>query len=139
MSMSIAAMDISRLYTCLYYILKDVVELLNPEGEVSREECSGESSVSAVEAECEPQPLDVDVIEEEDETQVATMPSSASTSETSPRTFLRAKYTQTTAFKPTTRSVKTQTLIDATSSFFHERKQSFRTSESPLENSRLRA
>ena len=73
MSMSIAAMDISRLYTCLYYILKDVVELLNPEGEVSREECSGESSVSAVEAECEPQPLDVDVIEEEDETQVATI------------------------------------------------------------------
>ena len=91
------------IYTCLYYILKDVVELLNPESEMSREECSGESSISAVEAECEPQPLDVDVIEEEDETQVATMPSSASASETSPCTFLRAKYTQTTAFKPTTR------------------------------------
>lgn len=119
----------------LYYILKDVVELLNPEDEVSREECSGESSVSAVEAESS-EPLDVDVdIEEEDETRaVATMsmPSSASTSETCPRTFLRSKYTQTIAIKPTTRSVKTQTFIDATSSFFDEKKESFLALESPL-------
>jgi hypothetical protein len=118
----------SRLYTCLYHnLLKDAVQLLNPEDEVSHEECSGESSVSEVEAECEPQPLDVHLIEQDDETQIA-----ANTSESSPNTFLRTKYTQTKASKPTTRSVKTQTHIDATSGLFHEMKQSFRASESSL-------
>jgi hypothetical protein len=61
----------SRLYTCLYHNLKDAVQLLNPEDEVSHEECFGESSVSEVEAECEPQALDVHLIEQEDETQIA--------------------------------------------------------------------
>ncbi|CAB3997271.1 Hypothetical predicted protein [Paramuricea clavata] len=108
--------------------IKDAVQLLNPEDEVSHEECSsGESSVSEVEAECEPQPLDVHLIEQEDKTQIAT-----NTSESSPSTFLQTKYTQTKASKPTTRSVKTQTHIDATSSYFHEMKQAFRTSESSL-------
>ncbi len=78
---------------------------------MSHGECSAESSVNAIEDESETVPLDVDVnIEEEDQMQ-------------SPRTFFRSKYTQTTAFKPTTRSVKTQTFVDTTSSFFHERKQ----------------
>ena len=107
--------------------LKDVVDLLNP-----KDKCSGESSVSAVDAECEP--LDVHLIQEEDETQVAAMPSSASTSKSSPPTFFRSKYTQTTAIKPTARSVKTQTFIDATSSFFQEMKQSLCVSESLAEN-----
>ena len=39
-----------------------------------------------------------------------------------------------TAFKPKTRSVKTQTLIDATSSFFCEIKQQLPTSEWTPEN-----
>ena len=90
--------------------LKDVVTLLNPE-EVSRGECSRESGESAVEAECDTQtlPMDIKTIEEGDEIQVATMPSSTT------HKIHRSKYTQTTGFKPTTRSVKTQTLIDATS------------------------
>ena len=87
--------------------------------------------LSAVEAECDTQtlPMDIQTIEVGDEIQVATMPSSTT------RTIHRSKYTQTTAFKPTTRSVKTQTLIDATSSFFREVKQSLPASESSPENS----
>ena len=110
--------------------LKDVVTLLNPE-EVSRGEGSRESGESAVEAECDTQtlPMDIQTIEVGDEIQVATMPSSTT------RKITRSKYTQTTAFKPTTRSVKTQTLIDATSSFFREVKQSLPASESTPENS----
>ena len=73
--------------------------------------------------------MDIQTIEVGDEIQVATMPSSTTC------TIHRSKYTQTTAFKPTTRSVKTQTLIDATSSFFREVKQSLPASESTPENS----
>ena len=101
--------------------VKDVVTLLNPGS--WRGECSWESGESAVEAECDTQTIEV-----EDEIQVATMPSSTMC------TIHRSEYTQTTAFKPT-RSVKTQTLIDATSSFFCEMKQSLPTSESTPENS----
>ena len=83
--------------------LKDVVTLLNPE-EVSRGECSRESGESAVECDTQTLPMDIKTIEEGDE-----MPSSTT------HKIHRSKYTQTTGFKPTTRSVKTQTLIDATS------------------------
>ena len=78
----------------LYYIkfLKDVADLLNP-----KDKCSGESSITTVDAECEP--LDVHLIQGEDETRVAAMSSSASTPTSSTPTFFRSKYTQTTAIK----------------------------------------
>ena len=66
--MSIVALDTSRLYTFLYYVLmKEVVELLNLKDQMSSEECYGESSDSAVVAKCEAQRLD-DLIQEEHET-----------------------------------------------------------------------
>ena len=46
----------------------------------------------------------------------------------------RSEYTHTTAFTPKTRSIKTQTLIDATSSFFCEMKQPLPALESTPEN-----
>ena len=109
--MPIVALDTSRLNTFLYYVLiKEVVELLNPKDQIiqtSREECYGESCVSAVVAECEAQPLD-DLIQDQEEHETREAPSllrSTSASESFPRTSLRAKYTQTKAFKAT-RSVK---------------------------------
>jgi hypothetical protein len=103
--------------------LQDLAELLKPEDEESHGECSGESSrTAATETKSKPASMAMDVdIEGEEEEQTQVGSSAASMFETS--AFLRSKYTQTIAVKPTTRSVKTQTLIDATSSFFHERKQ----------------
>ena len=87
--MSITAFNGDQSYILtfiLYYVkfLKDVVDLLNP-----KDKCSVESSVSVVDAECEP--LDVHLIQDEDETRVAAMPSSASTSKASPPTFFPSK------------------------------------------------
>ena len=69
--------------------------------------------------------MDIRSIKEEDETQVDTLPRQQYHAHDS---SIRI-YTQTTAFKPKTRSVKTQTLIDATSSFFCEMKQPLSASE----------
>ena len=87
-------------------------------------------SGSADEAERHTQtfPMDIQTIEEEDETQVETMSSSTA------HAIHRSKCTQTTTFKLTKRSVKTQTVIDTTSSFFCEMKQPLPASELPPEN-----
>ena len=125
MSVSITAMNISCLHACLFSILKDVVTLLNPE--VSCEECS-RGALTKPNVTLKPCQWTFKLFEKEDETQVKTMSSSTA------RAIHRSKCTQTTAFKLTTRSVKTQTVIDATLSFFSSMKQPLPASELTPEN-----
>ena len=109
MSVSITAMNIGCLYACLFHILKNVVTLLNPEAIC--EECS-RGALTKPNVTLKPCQWTFKLFDEDDETQVKTMSSSPA------RAIHRSKCTQTTAFKLTTRSVKTQAVIDAMSSFF---------------------